>query len=223
MEISNKTLAWLVVATIIVSLGATIISINKINNTGFTGFASNNKTGNASVIIQSQTTLNFAVGALNFGTGTVNGTAPFACNLSNNMSNTIQKIGNCDGFNTTLTGTNGWLQIENIGNTKLNVSLNFSATALTFIGGGLAASAPLPQLFFMAINNESGSCPADVNVTSMTWTNVTSTASFYPICWGNQGLLSLPTTNSMAIGINITIPYDAAGTKVLTIQASGSN
>jgi hypothetical protein len=223
MEFTNKTLVWFVLAAIVVSLTGTIITLNGVNENGFSGFASSNRTGNATVSISSQTSLNFVVNALDFGTGSVNSTTPYSCVLSNFNSTNITRVGNCDGFNSS-TVANGWLQIENIGNTRMNVTLNFSANASTFIGGGTGANAPAPQLLFKAGDNESGSCGADVNATTAAWTNVTGAAGErFPICMGSTGLLSVPATNSMSIGINITIPYDAVGSKAIIIQASGEN
>lgn len=220
MDISNKTLAWFVMVAVVVSIGGTIISLNGAGITGFV--ADSNKTGNASVTISSTTSLNFAVNAIDFGAGSIPASAPYSCNLSNFNSITIPDSGTqCDLFNNN-TPANGWLQIENAGNTLINITINFSTDARGFIGGGILANAPAPQMYFMVGNNgsEAGSCPS-LNVT--TWTNVTLGAK-WQVC-GGTGLQSADGVDSMAIGINITIPYDApAGVaKVVTIQASGTN
>jgi hypothetical protein len=223
MELSNKTLAWLVVAAILVSIGGTIISLNKLG-TGVTGFAAgSNKTGYANVTITSTTTLNFAVSGLNFGTGIVPATGNLVCNMSNFNNTEINKsyVG-CELFNNN-TAANGWLQIENAGNTPINVSLNFSTDAYGFIGGGSLSGIP-PKLRFKVGNNgtEVGSC-TDMNAGNWTtWTDVTNNTFFYA-CYGNNGLRSAD-PDSLAIGINITIPYDSpAALKTLVIQANGWN
>ena len=47
MDMSNKSLALLLVAAIVISLGGTMISLNRINEMGITGMAA----GNVSVTI----------------------------------------------------------------------------------------------------------------------------------------------------------------------------
>jgi hypothetical protein len=227
MEFSNKTLAWLVVATIVVSLGGMIVSLNKIGQSPTALVADSNKTGNASVTIQSTTTLNFAVNALNFGSGSILAGAPFVCNMSNFNSTTIVHnagFTSCDLFNNN-TPANGYLQIENAGNQLMNISINFSTDARGFIGGGIQANAPAPQLWFKVDNNgsEVGSC-ANLNASTQAWTNV-SLGGKWNVCQGQTGLQSTDNLDSMAIGINVSIPYDApAGVgKAVIIQASGWN
>jgi hypothetical protein len=234
MEISNKTLAWLVVAVIFVSLGGTLMSVYRIGNGGVTGFASSNRSGNATVTVTSSTTLNFAVSALNFGSGTVDGSSPpYSCNLTSNgtissapLGNAIVQVGGCSGFNnwTNASGaSSNWLQIENIGNTLLNVSLNFSSGAPAFIGGGAQPNAPLPTVLFDVYNNDTNAC-SDLNVSYIPWTNVTGPGQVYNVCWGNSGLQT-GANNSMGIGIKLVIPYDATtgSQRVLAITASGSD
>jgi hypothetical protein len=223
MEFSNKTLAWLVVATIVVSLAGTIISLNKLNESGVTGFASNNKTGNATVNINSQTTLNFAVSGLNFGTGQINTSLPNGqyCNMSSNQTSgtTINWAGGCSGFNNVVPA-NGWLQLENAGTTIMNVTLNFSANAANFIGGSLS-----PSFKFSVSNNESNSCTG-INTSLSNWVEVWNwTQGLATICTGTpaQGLQPGDAGDSISIGIFVGIPFDAVGNKIVTIVATGSN
>ena len=225
MEFSNKTLAWLVVATIIVSLAGTLISVNRISK-GPSGFVVVNSTGNASVSITTQTQLNFIVSALNFGVGQVNGSAStnYQCNLSNNKTSAtnIIRAGGCVGFNTTM--TNGPLTLQNDGNTWLNVSLNFSANAANFIGGGGTVN-PAPLFMFSASENESGSCAGGMNAT-MNNTYITVVPNIWiPICTGASGsnLNYADATDSLTVGIFLGIPSDASGSKTVIITAQGTS
>ena len=227
MEFSNKTLAWFVLAAILVSLSGTLISLNHIGN-GVTGFAADsNKTGYANVTVSTTTTLNFAVSGIDFGTGSVAASGNYVCNMSNFNNTEINKSQpGCELFNN-VTPANGWLQLENAGNTRINISLNFSTDAYGFIGGGQLAPVMLPKLRFKIGNNgsETTSCnvATDLNNTFTNWTDVVNATKFN-VCLGNNGLLAPDTTDSLAIGINITIPFDApAAAKILIIQASGWN
>lgn len=213
MEFSNKTLAWLVVAAIVVSMTGTILSINSLS---MTGMVTSNTSGNASVTISSLTGLTFAVPSLVFGSGSVNDTTSgYNCTMYiNNVSNPniVKSIG-CDGFNDTNFG--GPLTLENTGNTILNVTLNFSANATNFIGGGGGAN-PYPQFKFSVANNETGACTTLHNTT---WTDVIENVD-NAIC---EGLDYGSSTDSLSIGIFVVIPSNTPqGTKTVTIKAQGT-
>lgn len=225
MEFSNKTLAWLVVATIVVSLAGTLISVNRITQ-GANGLVTFNTTGNATVSITTQTQLNFIVSALNFGVGQVNAsvTTNYQCNMSLNKSNagTFYRAGGCVNFSTTNAG--GALTLQNDGNTFLNVSLNFSTNAAGFIGGGGAPN-PLPLFKFSVSENESGSCFGGMNATmNNTYFDVVAN-QWIPVCSGSPGnnLLYADGSDSLTIGIFIGIPSDAQGNKNVTITAMGTS
>ena len=215
MEISNKTLAWLVMATIIVSIGGTIISLNKLEQ-GIAGYATSNATGTASVTVSTQTVLRFAAGtsSMDFGTGSADSSSGnHTCNMSVNGSTGLNtnQFG-CNGFNSAVTG--GAFVLENAGTTLMNVTLNFSSNASTFIGGVNYA----PLLQYAISENETGSCGA-INATLMGWTSVVQQAVI-PIC---TNLNFSDTRDSLMIGIKIAVPEDApTGAKQLNITAQGT-
>lgn len=106
----------------------------------------------------------------------------------------------------------------------MNITLNFSANATNFIGGGGGVN-PAPIFRFMVSDNESGSCPAGgLNTTLLSWTDVVENANIR-ICNGTaaQGMQYGATTDSLAIGIFVGIPSNAAGTKNVTIMAQGTS
>ena len=223
MEFSNKTLAWLVVATILISMGGTLISLNKINQ-GVTGYATSNTTGNVSVTVATSTVLQFVSANLNLGTGEV------VINESNctlYIDNTTKSpaqynitrvdVNDCEGFlNTTNDGT---LILENAGNTVLNVSLNFSSNAAGFIGGGSSGSATAPALMFHVFTNETASCNQfNATLSNNSWVNATSGGAM-TIC---NGLSWTNSNDTIGIGIYLSIPVDASGSKAVNIIAQGT-
>lgn len=221
MELSNKALAWLVVAAIAVSLFGTIISLNKLNSP--TGMASyTNATGTTSVTISTLTTLRFALGqnSLNFGWGEVKtNESQYNCTMWINSSAAgaaINQSAGCAGFNST--AANGTFVIENVGNTFLNISLNFSANQ-TWVEGGTRTNASFQ---FQVWENETGSCgqPAGMfnNTLNTSWVTVPPPGSVVPVC-GN--LSDLAGTNSLRIGVLVAVPYDLAGAHTVSIQANG--
>ncbi|MGV8140853.1 MAG: hypothetical protein ACP5NW_00255 [Candidatus Woesearchaeota archaeon] len=224
MEISNKTLAWMVVAAIVVSFAGTLFSLNNLNRLGsmnnMAGFATVNASGNAQVQISSQAGLTFSVGALTFGSGSVNGTAPYHCNLTINKStgDVITKAGVCSEFSDTNSG--GPLTLENTGNVPLNVTINFSSDANNFIGGYADVNNPDPLFRFTVSDNETGSC-GNLNNSFIGWTDVQNTSlATYSIC-DNMGYVA--GTDSLSIGIKVQIPANAAqGVKTVYITATGT-
>jgi hypothetical protein len=214
MEISNNTLAWLVVAAVVVSLGGTIISLSMLEDNKLTGFATSNATGNVSVTVGSTTSLTFAIGNLNLGSGSVDG-AYNNCTIYVNSStlNATNKNAGCTGFENST-----WpLVIENNGNTVLNVTLNFSANASTFIGG----AAVTPQFQFIVYQNESGSCNALNSSLNATFVEVTAAmvGQNMLVC---TGLNWTNTNDTIAIGTFLRIPADSSGSKQVTITAQGT-
>jgi hypothetical protein len=217
MEISNKTLVWLVVATIIISIGGTILTVK---NAGNVGYATSNITANASVTVASQTILRFAVSSLNFGSGSVNTTVVGQnanCTLTANATTaSITKGTECISFTTTADS----LTLENAGNTNLNISVNFSTSSAGFPGGSLFPQ--FRKLRFTAGPNESGSCQTPAsnwNATVGNWVDVAPvnlTYLCYNLSWND-------TIDTIRLGLQIVIPSDADGTKALTIIAQGTS
>lgn len=124
-EISNKTLAILLVGAIVISLGGTLISLNKlgkVRTVTITGLAPgdvNRTEGNVSLTISDITWINFSVATCNFGAGYVRQNT---CTLN---SSGYEDIGNgCSPEWATSNVCTVPLEIRNIGNN--NVSLNIS-------------------------------------------------------------------------------------------------
>jgi hypothetical protein len=125
-EISNKTIVVLLIGAIIISLGGTLISLNKlakIKTVSITGFAPGDRnvtSGNVSLTISDITWINFSLKMCYLGSGYVTRNK---CELNSSGSTNGYNISACSpsfGVTNTCTG----LQIKNIGNN--NVSLNIS-------------------------------------------------------------------------------------------------
>jgi len=211
MEISNKTLVWLVVATIVVSIFGTIVSVKTLKDNGLTAYATSNVTGNATVTISTQTILTFVVNTLNFGSGTVNTSyAGHNCTLeSNGTSITTPASAGCIGFNI---GAANPLTLENAGNTFMNVTLNFSTNETGFPGGNVTVR----SFKYTFRDNETGSCRGAV--TNSSWNTIIPNAANL-ICSN----LSWFGSDSIMVGLQVVIPEDADGTKNVTIRAQGTS
>jgi hypothetical protein len=155
-EISNRTLAILLVGAIIISLGGTLVSLNKLGQmktvtmTGLpTGQAignTNQSLGNVSLQIQDITWINFTVKRCNFGTGYVLGTV---CNM--NSSGHKSPTGGCSPEWNPQSGCNSDFTIKNIGNNEVYLNITWSASGVTFLGD------PAGALLFRMRNGSNGS------------------------------------------------------------------
>jgi hypothetical protein len=209
-EISNKTLAILLVGAIVVSLMGTFISLNRLTKIGptglgqITGMYTVNTSGN--VILGVTGSASFRVNTnVNFGTITPNSTGfwistndnnTWAGALANNCSNIA---GSCHG-----------IEIENDGNQIINISFNTSTNAATLIGG----TTPAPVFSFLSRNgnrsgtgNENG---CNGTVANPTFTSITANTN-YILCNGTStsGFGYVAGADKITMEFNLTIPADA--------------
>ena len=129
-EVSNKTLAALLVVAVVVSLGGSLLALNKINAIGPTARAATTS-GTTSLNIQSQVIVNVTQTSVDFGNVTVyGGTYDDYCTLDSVAGG----VGTCNATATDGTSADGSFVFENIGNVNINVSVKAGASATSFIG-----------------------------------------------------------------------------------------
>jgi hypothetical protein len=145
MDETNKTLALLLVAAIVVSLGGTIVSLNKIGQ--FEGLVditgrqvTDTSTGTVQLNLTSDTAITVTRNTIDFGNGYVNSSCDNCTMWTNSTSGgTSYSLGGCCVNEWKTVATSGeamsGLWIQNTGNENLSVNLNFSANATSFIGG----------------------------------------------------------------------------------------
>jgi len=208
MEISNKTLAWFVIGAVVVSLAGTLASFKGT----MTGYVASNDTGLASVNVAQSVILRFAINSTNFGSGSIDsGSGYTECNLSINGSSNIASSG-CVGFNSVNPGGADAFVLENAGTSYLNVTINFTGNASTFIGGTNA------KLQYAVSNNESNSCQTLYNIG---WTDVGAPNQSTLICYN---MSHVTTQNTIRIGMKMSIPTDAlSGSRSITLLAQGTS
>ena len=161
-EISNKTLVMLLVAAIVVSLGGTLISLNKLSGlgSGVYGFATS-QTGTANLTIESEVAIYANDGLINFGLGVVNGSLAGVTNVRMSSNNT----------NSYPNGTWDWtsadyFEIENTGN--VDVKVNISGEADSWIGAG-------GDTLFAITDGETSIAATCDNTPITTWTQLDAT------------------------------------------------
>lgn len=151
-DLSNKALALLLLVAIVVSVGGTLFTLDRVTKVGSaTGRAVDlDATGKTNFSIQNSLSIRFINTLVPFGTGYVNGSLT-SCYMGTNATPPLGTRG-CIGFNATVDALN--LTIENDGNVAANISLNFSKNATTFIGGNTVT----PSFQYEVINAESSAC-----------------------------------------------------------------
>lgn len=216
MEITNKTLAILLVAAVAVSLFGIVMTLNKVSS--ITGYATSAKTGTATLNVSSTTSIAIKQSAINFGSGTINTSGGYtSCTLYVNGTQSAPtrsvQTPNCIGFTSTSSAIP--FVIENDGNVNVSVVVKSNATVAQFIGGSGTGGHPVAEFQFMALNNETNSCATGLN---NTWSNIST--SDVNIC----SQLFWDGTDTIAVGLRLLIPDDAiaTGTRQATITFTGT-
>ena len=211
-EISNKTLAMLLVAAIVVSLGGTLVSLNKLGEFragGITGFATE-QSGTANLSITQTVAIYLSDSNIQFGPGIVN-TSITAYNNATLLSNktNARPLGTWDWTSA------DYFTLENIGNVDTNISV-YAEDPDSWIGGGAATgSIPLPLAWFAMTNEESGAC---TGTQADTWTTLDETTN-QTVC---DELSSIGTSNEINISVKVLIPSNATdGSKTNTVIFTG--
>ena len=212
MEISNKTLALVLVLSLVVSLTGTWISLTRLQTQPEFTARAGSDTGNVTLTISSVASLIFRVNTINFGSGSVNTTAPTTA--SNCILDTLGYISpyNCSGF----TAVTQPLVIENDGNLNLSVTINSSANASQFIGGTLGGG---PAFLWNFSNNETNDCQTTMHRDNGTFVPVNVTTGT-TIC---ADLNWVDTNDTIRLDIRVRIPVDSlTGQRNATITATGT-
>jgi len=207
VDISNKALALVLVASIFVSLGGTLVSLNSLGQTGgLTGYALSDQ-GTANITIEGDLSIEFTTDQVDLGSGYTNdsGGGMEYCTFDTNGTD---PSGDCVGFNSGLSP----FTIENIGNQDATLSLNIDTDAATLIGGNS------PVFEYAVENAESGSCSG---ATPTTFTDVSTMPT--TIC-PTTGFNFESGNDLLNIHVNVSVPQDATtGSREATLTATASS
>ncbi len=196
MEMSNRSLALLLVAAIIISLGGTMISLNKLNQQGVTGLALGrvelSVTSNAACTVDSNVSFGSA--------GQVVSSTTLSSDKANSPFTDCSSGTACSG-----------LQVNNSGNVNLTINMTSNVTGATLLAGQTGVGV---EDFQFAVKsgiptaspaNGTDSACLNLNPLDYTWMNVNATNS--TIC---TKMLTGRDTSMMTIEYNITIEPDLA-------------
>lgn len=216
MNISNKTLAVLLVIAIVISVGGAMINMAKLSELArtvpplsmITGFGS---TGRVNVSILTLAQVNLSQPHIDFGVGyVITGTSVAVLNSSNATPGSWVESGN--------TWKAKDMILDNSGTVDIFVNMSSDSTGATMIGGG-AGALPDPYIKVGTTNSEANSCiDKKANLTT-----IDTAATEYEIC---KNLSFLSTKNSLNLSVEILVPNDVSPgnkTSLLTFTATERN
>lgn len=208
MDVNNKTLAVLLIAAIVVSLGGTVVVLNIGGEP--TGFAtSDTSTGTVDYNISSNVLINFTTASIDFGVGYVD-TAGDVENCTMDTNNNINKSGSqCAGG---LTAVNGGLTLENIGNKNASINLSFTdiAAFLAFNASGES------HLRYQIDDSGESACNSS---TPSSYTNIRAAGVETIIC---DEMDTVPNNDAFVIDLEISIGARESGNNNITVTAEAN-
>lgn len=168
MNMSNKNMALLLVAALVISLGGTFLSLDKINEIiimappAVTGGA---LTGSGRVNLTISTNASCTVdSSVEFGSGSPTGAITISTETANTANFTDCNAGTaCLG-----------IYVNNTGNSLLNVSFNSTENGTTFLGAG-AANADFKYLIDVSEPDSTDACTGTEGASSWTETPIAKT------------------------------------------------
>lgn len=211
-EISNKGLAVLLVLAIVVSIGGTLISLNRIG-TGITGYVT--QTGTATLNIQELVQITLTDASVNFGTCALNSSTvlTYISNSTNNQSleDPASQCSFPDGVPDVFT-------LENTGNKNVNLTIGSDTSAADFVN---APSQELKTFAFAGMPRIGTGEIGCVEGLQNSFTNFTAAETPYLLC---NNFTTVTNADEIDIAFMVTLPPDAAsGQRVATITITAEN
>lgn len=208
MDISNRALAMFLLAAIVVTLGGTIVSLNKLDSVSTTGLATTDTgTGNVSISVGETVSIILDDDTFDFGTCTPSNSVDL------NVNTTSAGDATCDS------DANDPFEIRNDGNVDVNVTVNASQVG-DKSGGSLLADggAGTSAIYYESASDGSRSAGAGTDGPGAggcqsgavgSWTEFTSTSTEYIVCSNLTSSGTPAGANTVLMDVRITIPAQA--------------
>ena len=192
-NVSNRTLVYLLMVAIVISLVGTLVSLSKLGELGITGYDTANITGEVELNIGGTCAISMSGSNVNFETGPVN-----ESNCVLNTSGTGSKSSGC-GPGIVLQGHG--LNFTNDGNENISLNITINESAATLFGGNS------PSFKINASAIESGACN-DGNFALQGWNEVSKDAPV-SLCNDSNRLDYTDSKDTLEINIYLDIPNSA--------------
>jgi len=197
-DVSNRTLALLLVTGIVIMLGSAVYTLNELG-TGATGYAQNVE-GNVSLIVSNQVSITLNNdNIVDFGTGYINTSCTFVgTNNYANLTAADTTYDTSDCWTGTEQHTNGFI-VENNGN--LNASVSVRGPLNTSFFDGYAGSYQYGIQVRGRQTAETGACPnGNLNTT---WSDIADNRT---VC--ADLLWDTDSTDEFGVDVNLRVPRD---------------
>ena len=209
MEVSNRTLAVLLVAAIVFSVGGTLMSFGKVATDGVTGYSTNNESGTLALTVQDSLSITLVTTSINFGNCQLNATRDSIFNSSSDNSfSSIHDNFLCSGGGINIPSN---FTVENNGNVDTNITVRTDANGTTVFNN------PNSAIGFYAINvSGRPGCEGAAQVTPQ---NLTLINTDYEFC----GNLTYQDTNDQVafIAYNQLNSSSTGGSTAINITFEG--
>ncbi|MFA6073353.1 MAG: hypothetical protein WC758_04535 [Candidatus Woesearchaeota archaeon] len=197
MELSNKSLAILLLAAMVVSLGGTIMSLNRMNQVEYVGFATS-ATGSVNLTVESSKSITTAdANVVNFGT----------CNTSAGRTDYINsELTDNTTSRCSMAAANN-ISVRNDGNIEVAVTIQFGDCAPGFGNASctfLDSSTNEGTLAYKTTSAGRGAYTGGCTGVVATYTAVNGTNNL-AAC---TTLATHPTANSFVTNFRVGLPYD---------------
>ncbi len=197
MVVSNKTLVFLLVIAILVSVIGTFYNISSVNKFALiTGYQTE---GNVNVNITERTEINITQPNCAFGSGYVTAPAAYAILHPNCTSVDVK-----DNWTNTTDYAPDCMEVRNDGNIRLWINVSSGKNAADFIGG------TSPNVTMWSENKESLSCASGGAVNLVAFPGVEMDTSNRSVC---SCLYPGDSRDELYVGCRLKVPDNAYGYK----------
>ena len=198
MDISNRALGLLLIAAIVVSIGGTFISLNRLDAVSTTGFATNNVSGSVDISINSSLSITLTDSSIDFGDcGLVPGQVLVVDSELGGANQSYCSISTADP-----------LTIENDGNVNAKVVLRSDVTGPTLFQDSTST------LKYKSVQGTPNGCQSGL-VSS--YTSVATADHDYTVCTNLTYGTNRYFDTHFQIGLG---PVSQTGTATITFEAS---
>lgn len=197
----NNTVLVVAVLAVIASLAAAGFSYYSLSNEQ-TMIISGLATGTAKLTVTTDTTINFSVDTVDFGSGRV----------KTGQTSTTLETGVAAPSTGTWTGNQTALVLDNIGNTNASIDIKADTDATGLLGG------TTPSFQIKVTEKDSGSCTNQTTGTFGVYTDINATDVRY--C---DRLRFVTSTNRLQVDVKLVVPQDSLkGLRSSNIIATGN-
>ena len=210
-EVSNRTIAGLLIVAMVISLTGTFFSLSKLDmmdrTGGLAGFATN-PNATAQLEIDDLLSISFIVDSVNWGSGRVNSSVDVFCNLTTTNMSIATHSAACNIGQWDTNPVPPPLVLKNDGNRRASVTFVANDTPAGWLGDSSG------RLYFEVYNNLTGSCIGTrAGVDTVLSTSPLNLCDNFDFATG---------ADQLNIPIKVSVPENVTGAKTVRLTATAS-